>query len=207
MPTCNNCGREVEPEWNVCPDCGHDLSMTGSIGTAESSDTDPTGMTRRALAGSVAVAAAVGVAGLGASRLLGDTDHRRADTDAWVKRSVDSTSAGRVVQGTLSVDPGTYVAEKFSVTGGARMGTRIVTVDGGPFDVYGIRASEFDRYREGDAVEFVSPLSQSRIERPRGMFGNPPSDEYYLVIDHTAVYDAEPTGTLRVEVEMGVGDI
>jgi hypothetical protein len=227
MPYCESCGQEVEAEWNVCPNCGHDLSgldeRTGHGGDAsagQDGDGEPTEsiseqltakpeestplMTRRMALATGGGAAALLAVGFGALRFLPTTRHDGVGEEAWSSRQVDDSGPGRFLTGSLTLAPGEFAAEPFTVAGGAALRATVQNVRNGPLDIYTVRDRDIEDYRDAGRVAFVQELSQSNIVGARSVSGIPAAGDYWMIIDNTAVYAAEPTGDLTVDVEMGV---
>lgn len=143
-------------------------------------------------AAAIALVLAAGCAGLG-------TTHQLAPEGAW-DVSQSQTSLKQTVEGAVEIDSGEYGAYSLS----PRESTQVAVDFDAPeaVDVLILSDETYDEeYR--DAAELQYKRDRAAINEASGTIAvTLRSGEYWIVVDNTAAYGAQPSGAVSVEIEM-----
>lgn len=217
MPYCSACGQEVEPQWNACPNCGHDLpeeppvrQNTPAPKNAPQSRQEPAGQqgtTRRRWLRIGGGLASLALLGGGAWAWLSSppADHVNAGEGAWENRETISTNGGEALRGTVTLESGEYTGYSFETYGSAGLLAVVNSLDGGAIDIWGIKADDLERYQNGEDVPFLAEISQEGITGQTQLVTPTATGEYYLIIDNTPIYGTDPEGEVTADIALGAG--
>lgn len=225
MPYCSACGQEIEPQWNACPNCGHGLppeppvrentpTPTGENRPAPSGESQPrqepasrSGTTRRRWLRIGGGLVTIALLGGGAWAWLSGppADHISAGETAWSNRETVTTNGGEAIRGTVTLEVGEYTGYSFETYGSAGLIAGVGSLEGGPIDIWGIKADDLQAYQNGADVPFITEISQPGITGQTEMITPTATGEYYLIVDNTPTYGADPEGEVTAEVVLGAG--
>lgn len=207
MPHCPACGQEVEPADDSCSNCGAPLDEELPVGesTAPGDADETAAATRRSWlvnAGIVGtVLAAVGVGALvRVNGSLGVSTHRNVGENAWsdVERTTGPTGEG--LRGTVTLRPDEFTADSWEVSGNAVITVTVQAIESGQVDVWTVADADFEAYRNGDDIPFLTDLSESGVAEPTELTSAATPGTYWVIIDNSAVYGAEPDGEAIADI-------
>lgn len=206
MPHCPACGQEIEPADDRCSTCDEPLGEEPPADSAESADADePAATTRRGWLANAGIVGAVLVAvGVGAlvrvNGSLGVSTHRNVGENAWSDVTRTTGTTGERFRGTVTLRPDEFTADPWEVTGDAGITVTVGAVESGQIDVWTVADADFEAYRNGDDVPFLTGLSESGITEPTELTAPAPPGTYWVIVDNSTVYGAEPDGEAVADV-------
>jgi len=207
MPHCPACGQEVKPTEDSCSNCGElldeELSVDESTapgGADETATTTRRGwLTNFGIVG--AVLAAVGVGALiRVNGSLGVSTHRNIGENAWTDVERLTGPTGEEFRGTVTLRPDEFTADSWEITGNEELTITVQAVTSGQVDVWTVADADFEAYRNGDDVAFVTDLSESGVTGPTELMSPAAPGMYWVIVDNSAVYGAEPDGEAVADV-------
>lgn len=140
-------------------------------------------------------------ASVGGCMLLGPTHEH--NEDAWdVRRQQGSLITGSI-EGKVQLDEGQYAALELNQERAAEYEIEITVTEGDEIDFFVMGSGSFEkRYQDGsDDLRFKEELSA--LETGNDVFrGRLTAGDYRIIVDNTAVYGAEPDGSIEVELDL-----
>lgn len=209
MPRCPACGQEVEPTDDSCSNCGELLDEEPSVGesTAPGGADGTATTTRRGWLTNVgivgAVLAAVGVGALvRVNGSLGVSTHRNIGENAWSDVEHLTGQTGEGLRGTVTLRPDEFTADSWEITGNEKLGITVQAVASGQVDVWTVADADFEAYRNGDDVPFLTDLSEAGVTGPAELTSPAAPGTYWVIVDNSAVYGSEPDGEAVADIEV-----
>jgi hypothetical protein len=205
MPHCPSCGQEVEPTDDSCTDCGESVGEERSDGAEPAEADEPAATTRRGwltnagIVGAVLAAVCVGAL-IRVNGNLGVSTHRNIGENAWSDTEGAAGAADERRRGTVTLRPDEFTADPWNVTSDAGITITVGAVESGQIDVWTVADADFEGYRNGDDIPFVTGLSESGVTEPTELTAPTPPGTYWVIVDNSAVYGAEPDGEAVADV-------